>query len=181
MVPEGMIPYEDWDFKLSRDQANALKWRYMYILRKKAFTTRGAVILAQKKPSWFTVGESRVDPKRDVVVGILFKKHNKVRTGCLGTTLVPFCIQKGNPDIAWLYSEVKDYYVPIQAAFLAVIIAVYGKSFYFTFRRAKAPIWVRSESSNRRIMRNNIVGIVREYRVDKTKLPFRVPVEFCWF
>ena len=181
MVPSGMVPFEEWGPLYSKDQANAMKWRYMYVMGRKAFSTEGAVILAQTKPTWLDVLDAKVKTLRDIKVEATFRKHNKERLGPLGKQLIPYCIQTGNPDIAWLYAPSKDYYVPIQAGFLAVAVAIYGRAVFFSFRRARYPIWVRAESSNRRIMKNNIVGMVREYRVDKTKLPFRVPVEFCWF
>ena len=181
MVPDGMIPFDDWSPLYSKDQANALKWRDMYVKGRKAFSTKGAVILGQGKPQWLDLAEARMKNPRDAKIEFLFKKYNKARVGHLGKHLVPFCIQPGNPDIVWLYASSKDYYLPIQAGFLSVAVAIYGRGVFFSFRKAGYPIWVRAETSTRRILKNNIVGMVREYRVDKTKLPFRVPVEFCWF
>lgn len=151
-----------------------MRWIKYTVLNRTMYKTRGLALFIDELPHWFHASNVITLTDYQKRIHRLFNKYRKC-TPNLGLLLIPKYIEYGNPDIAWLYCEKRNFYVPVQAAFLSLLICVYGVVTFY-YRKPKRSIWVRAPRYMRSPMRSDVVGLIREYRVEDAKL--RLPPGF---
>ena len=177
-----IVPIEEWVPRHHYDAVKAIPWRYVLVLDNPALYACGIVIFPMKPPRWlYTRNRSSFLQLHKKADSFLRSHKGTLNNKTSGRKMWPAYIQYGNPDIAWLFCKAKSAYVPIQASYLNLILFMYEDA-YFTYHGANQPIIIRSNLYiHRAVTKTSTVGLIREYKVDTTNLPFRVPIDLKWF
>lgn len=177
-----IVPIEEWVPTRHYDAIRAVSWRYALVLDNPALCACGIVIFPMSPPHWLHIRNKESFLDIHWKADSFLRRHKGSRDNRVsGRRMKAAYIQYGNPDIAWLFCKAKSAYVPIQASYLNLILYMYEDAF-FSYHGAGRPIIIHSSIHLRRaVTKTNTVGLIREYKVDTTNLPFRVPIDLKWF
>jgi len=169
-----LVPISEWKYQESYDAAAAMRWTKLTVLGRDMYHTNGMVLFMDSPPRWLRTMAILPQSRIEKQLHGLFSKY-RTATANLGLLLTPTFVEFGNPDIVWLWSKTKNFYVPVQAAFIALALGMYREVTLY-FSKPRKGMWIRAPKYNRSPMRSGVVGMLREYRVEEPSL--RLPPGF---
>jgi hypothetical protein len=161
-MESSLISIADWKYQESYDAVMVMVWTKLEVLRRDMYHTNGMALFMDFPPRWLSTRTALPQSRIEKRLHGLFLKYRTTHAN-LGLLLTPAFVELGNPDIVWLWSKTRNFYVPVQAAFVALALGVYGEVVFY-FSKPRKGMWIRAPKYNRSPMRSGAVGMLREYR-----------------